>query len=127
MEPLVRIHDNARLILRWLLITVPIAVAVGSIVALFLWLLDQATVTRGEHPWLLFLLPVAGLVIVFSYRAAGKDAEAGKRTYVGEVGIGRTRHLAEDLCRQAGEALSPLGEGAEKLRRLAALLPRRDR
>ena len=85
MGPLFRIHENARLILRWLLITVPIAVAVGSIVALFLWLLDQATVTRGEHPWLLFLLPVAGLVVVFSYRVAGKNAEAGNNLILDEI------------------------------------------
>ena len=71
MGPLFRIHDNAKLILRWLLIIVPISVAVGSVVALFLWLLDLGTVTRIEHPWLLFMLPAAGLVIVLSYRAAG--------------------------------------------------------
>ena len=85
MSPLFRIHDNARLILRWLLITTPIAVAVGSVVALFLWLLDLGTVMRGGHPWLLYLLPLAGLVIVFSYRAAGKNAEAGNNLILDEI------------------------------------------
>ena len=60
MGPLLQIHANARLILRWLLIIVPISVAVGSVVALFLWLLDLGTVTRGNHPWLLYLLPWRG-------------------------------------------------------------------
>jgi H+/Cl- antiporter ClcA len=85
MGPLFRIHNNARLILRWLLIIVPISVAVGSVVALFLWLLDLATVTRVAHPWLLFLLPVAGLVIVFSYRVAGKNAESGNNLILDEI------------------------------------------
>ena len=85
MEPLFRIHDNARLILRWLLIIVPIAVAVGSVVAMFLWLLDLATATRTGQPWLLYLLPVAGLLIVFSYRAAGKNAEAGNNLILDEI------------------------------------------
>ena len=51
MSPLSRIYDNTRLILRWLLIIVPISVVVGSVVALFLWLLDLATVTRTGQPW----------------------------------------------------------------------------
>jgi H+/Cl- antiporter ClcA len=85
MEPLFRIHESARLILRWLLIIVPIAVTVGSVVALFLWLLDLATVTRTGHLWLLYLLPVAGLVIVFSYRVAGRNAEAGNNLILDEI------------------------------------------
>ena len=85
MGPLFRIHANAKLILRWLLIIVPISVAVGSVVALFLWLLDLATVTRVGHPWLLYLLPVAGLVIVFSYQVAGKNAEAGNNLILDEI------------------------------------------
>lgn len=40
MGPLSRIHANIKLILRWLLTTVLISVAVGSVVALFLWLLN---------------------------------------------------------------------------------------
>ena len=86
MSPLSRIHDNVRLILRWLLIIVPISIAVGSVVALFLWLLDLAAVTRGDHPWLLVLLPVAGLIIVFSYRVAGKNAESGNNLILDEIG-----------------------------------------
>ena len=85
MAPLYRIHENAKLILRWLLIVVPISVAVGSVVALFLRLLDLAIVTRGEHPWLLYLLPVTGLVIVFSYRVVGKNAEGGNNLILDEI------------------------------------------
>jgi len=85
MEPLFRIHDNAKVILRWLMIIVPIAGTVGSVVALFLWLLDLGTVTRGNHPWLLYLLPVAGLVIIFIYRVAGKNAEAGNNLILDEI------------------------------------------
>lgn len=73
------------MILRWLLIVVPISVAVGSVVAFFLWLLDLATETRVTHPWLLYLLPFAGLVIVFSYRLGGKNAEAGNNLILDEI------------------------------------------
>ena len=50
----------------------------GSASALFLWLLEGATRQQWEHPWLLWCLPVAGLVIAWGYgrwgRAAGMDA-----------------------------------------------------
>jgi len=84
-QPLSRIRANARLILRWLLIIVPVSVVVGSVVALFLWLLDLATETRVADPWLLYLLPLAGLFIVFSYRFAGKNAESGNNLILDEI------------------------------------------
>jgi H+/Cl- antiporter ClcA len=85
LKPLTLVHTNARLLLRWLLIIVPISVTVGSVVALFLWLLDLATVTRGDHPWLLYLLPIAGLAVVFSYRVVGRNAEAGNNLILDEI------------------------------------------
>ena len=51
-------HGHAISVLRWGLILVPMALAVGSLCAAFLWSLDVATRTRFAHPWLLFLLPV---------------------------------------------------------------------
>ena len=85
MGPLSQVLTKARLILRWLLITAPIAAAVGSVVALFLWLLDLATVTRADHSWLLYLLPGAGLIIVLSYQLAGKKAESGNNLILDEI------------------------------------------
>ncbi len=67
------------------MIIVPISVAVGSVVALFLWLLDLATLTRVNHPWLLYLLPVARLVIAFSYQVAAKNAESGNNLILDEI------------------------------------------
>jgi len=51
-------------LLKWTCWVLPIAAVTGSAVALFLWLLDKVTLTRWGHRWLLFLLPVAGGMIV---------------------------------------------------------------
>ncbi len=53
-------HDHALSVARWAIILVPMAVAVGTLCAAFLWSLDAATKARFDHPWLLFLLPVGG-------------------------------------------------------------------
>ena len=52
---------------KWLLIIVPLSAAIGSAVALFLWSLNVVTSLRIDHPWLLFLLPVIGVLIVWIY------------------------------------------------------------
>lgn len=71
--------------LRWLLLTLPLAAVVGSLVALFLWLLDEATHYRWNHPYLLYFLPLAGVLIVWAYRFKGKNAEAGNNLVIDEI------------------------------------------
>ena len=56
-----------------LLVVVLMAVLVGSAVAFFLWSLDWATQTRFDHPWLLYLLPLGGMVIAGMYQAVGVE------------------------------------------------------
>ncbi len=72
-------------LLRWTLLTIPVALPVGSIVAFFLWLLDKATITRFEYPWLLFLLPLAGIFIFLLYKYLGKNADAGNNLVIEEI------------------------------------------
>ena len=48
--------------LKWMTMIVPMAMAVGSACAFFLWSLERATELRFDHPWLLFFLPLGGLV-----------------------------------------------------------------
>ena len=45
---------------KWAVFVVPLGTVTGSCVAGFLWSLDRVTAIRLEHPWLLWLLPVAG-------------------------------------------------------------------
>ncbi|MDB5248094.1 MAG: voltage-gated chloride channel protein [Segetibacter sp.] len=75
----------AKHLLYWTTLIVPVSVSVGSLVALFLWLLDFATVARWQNLWLIFLLPLAGLLITFLYRTWGKNAEAGNNLILDEI------------------------------------------
>jgi H+/Cl- antiporter ClcA len=71
--------------LRWTVLILPVAVVIGSMVALFLWLLVQAIHYRFDHPWLLYLLPLAGLLIHFIYQGVGKSAEKGNNLIIDEI------------------------------------------
>lgn len=82
---------QGRFFLIWLAITLPVGTAVGSAVALFLWSLDRAaalrwsTLTANGLPWLLYLLPLAGVAIVAMYAWAGKNAEAGNNLVIDQI------------------------------------------
>lgn len=71
--------------LRWPALLIPMAVTTGSVVALFLWLLSAGIHFRFAHPWLLFLLPGAGVLIHVIYRLAGKSAEKGNNLIIDEI------------------------------------------
>lgn len=76
---------TAKHLLRWTLLIIPVSICTGSLVALFLWLLDRATETRWQHTWLIFLLPAAGLLIRFLYQRYGKNSEAGNNLVMDEI------------------------------------------
>jgi H+/Cl- antiporter ClcA len=72
-----RILARAGWLLRWLALLTVLSGIAGSAVALFLWLLERATDARLEAGWLLFLLPVAGVVIAWVYARFGEEAAGG--------------------------------------------------
>ncbi len=57
--------------LRWAFIGVIVGIVVGLCGTAFAYVLKYATSLREQNPWILFLLPVLGLIIVFIYKLAG--------------------------------------------------------
>jgi H+/Cl- antiporter ClcA len=72
-------------LVKWSAYIIPVSVTVGSLVALFLFLLDRATQVRWEHQWLLYLLPLAGIAITVTYSLYGKNSEAGNNLIIDEI------------------------------------------
>jgi len=52
-------------------------------------------------------------------KTAGKDAKDNKPTYVSAIGVARAREMAQDLRRNALDALAGFGERALRLRQIA--------
>lgn len=71
--------------LRWTILILPVAIVIGSVVALFLGLLHFTIHFRFQHTWLLFLLPLAGVLIHFIYRSVGKSSEKGNNLILEEI------------------------------------------
>jgi H+/Cl- antiporter ClcA len=78
-------HDHAASVLRWALILVPMAAAVGTLCAAFLWSLDAVTRLRFALPWLLYLLPLGGFVVGLLYHVTGRSVEGGNNLIVEQI------------------------------------------
>lgn len=76
---------HVTVVVHWIAILAPLAVAVGAACALFLWALDQATLIRFQYPWLLFLLPAGGFAIGWVYLKVGGAAEGGNNLIVDQI------------------------------------------
>ncbi len=74
-----------RYLLRWVPIAAIVGVLAGSASALLIWSLHVATVTREAHPWLIILLPVAGLLVGLLYWRFGTAVEAGNNLILDEI------------------------------------------
>lgn len=61
------------------------SVVVGCLVSLFLFLLSSATHIRFRHDWLVYLLPLGGLLIHVIYRSVGKSSEKGNTLIIEEI------------------------------------------
>lgn len=80
-----RFINIAAQLFRWTLLVIPVSLIVGSLVALFLWLLERAIQLRWANPWLLFLLPLAGILIYFLYKFLGGNSDAGNNLIMDEI------------------------------------------
>lgn len=74
------VHEHARL-LRLLVVWIAMGAVVGAIAgvasATFLTLLADATARRGDHAWLLWLLPAGGFAVGLAYRYLGGRSSQG--------------------------------------------------
>jgi len=75
----------ALFVLKWLAINLPLGMLVGSAVAFFLWSLDRVTELQWQHPWLLFLLPLAGIASGLMYQHWGQEAEGGNNLVMEQI------------------------------------------
>jgi len=80
-EPLSRVTHVAR----WVALAVLVACLSGSLSAAFIRSLDWATDTRTSHTWLIYTLPLCGLIVGLMYHYLGRGLERGSNLIIEEI------------------------------------------
>lgn len=70
---------------KWILIAIIVGVVLGFVGTLFYWCMSQATSFRLSHPWMIFLLPFSGLLIVWLYRVRRVEKDEGTNLVIESV------------------------------------------
>ena len=108
-------HDGelaALTLLRWIAIGGATGLLCGLAGGAFSYVLTWVTQAREAHPWLLFLLPAAGLLIVWSYRALGMENDSGTNQIIASVRSGEKPRLRLVLLIFFSTALTHLTGGS---------------
>lgn len=76
--------NSATYLVKWTLLSLIIGGLVGSVSAFFLIALQWATQSREMNNWVIIFLPVAGLIIGYTFYYFGKDVEKGNNLILEE-------------------------------------------
>jgi H+/Cl- antiporter ClcA len=77
--------DRLKTLVQWIGIGVIVGVLCGASSALFLYVLEQATAFRNGHEFIVYTLPVAGLVIGWFYEKFGRSIEGGNNLIIDTI------------------------------------------
>ena len=72
MERLKEIYRGSVIFLMWVGIAILLGGVIGLVGCAFYWLLGEVEVVRGTYDWIIYLLPLAGVLIVFLYHTLAK-------------------------------------------------------
>ena len=86
------IGDYAWALVRWLITGAVIGVLCGAVGALFAIAVDKATALHGDNNWILYLLPLGGILIAAIYKLMKLPLSIGTDKIIATV---RTQ---EKLC-----------------------------
>lgn len=64
-------------LLKWTVFLLPVSGAIGALCGFFLYALEQATNFRYNNPWMLYLSPVMGVLIRYTYSKVFKGQKCG--------------------------------------------------
>ncbi|MDD6159731.1 MAG: chloride channel protein [Oscillospiraceae bacterium] len=101
-----------RMLLFWTAMAGVIGLVCGGAGGAFSHALAGVTGLRERYPWLVYLMPAAGLVIVFCYSACGMENDSGTNQIIASVRSGKRPPLRLAALIFLGTALTHLTGGS---------------
>lgn len=93
MKEIVRhkIHHNLERIktsIKWVIFSILSGIVVGAVGTLFYLCMSVVTLMRAKNPWLIWLLPIGGLIIVGAYRLLHDEKDTGTNLVLSAIHSG---------------------------------------
>ena len=80
--------QRMRTSVKWVIFAIISGIVVGLVGTAFYFCMDTVTRLRGSHPWLIWLLPVGGLVIVGAYHLLHDEKDTGTNLVISSIHSG---------------------------------------
>jgi len=106
------VKEYIKIILKWLGISVLVGIVGGVIGGAFHKALDVVTHTREENNWLIYFLPVAGILISLLYRPFQKEGKLNTNRIIASVEVEENIPIAISPLIFAGTLLTHLFGGS---------------
>ena len=71
--------------IKWIICSIIIGTTCGAVGTAFHYSVEYVTKYRDSHSWIIYLLPLAGLVIIFLYRSCGLKHDKGTNLVIGSI------------------------------------------
>lgn len=106
------IHDYLEESLKWVIMSLLIGIPCGLLGTLFHHSLRKANALRAAHPWLLFTLPLIGVLIILLYHSCGMHTDRGTNRILDSVRKNEPVPLRVGFIMFISTILTQLGGGS---------------
>lgn len=87
------LYESFYALCKWIIFACIIGVAVGLVGVLMVKGINKATELRQAYPWLIYLMPVAGVLSVFLYKVTKREQDSGTNAVLGAIRNQNQIHL----------------------------------
>ena len=79
------LFDSLVALAKWIVLACITGVIVGLVGVVMVKGINFVTELRGEHSWLIFLMPVAGVISVLLYKITGREKDSGTNAVLSAI------------------------------------------
>ena len=87
-DSILHVCSRIRVLLKWVIFALLSGLIIGVVGTLFFYCMKYATDTREAYPWLIFFLPVGGVLIIGAYRLMKNEKDSGTNLVLSAIHSG---------------------------------------
>lgn len=89
-DTVLHVWSRIKVLLKWMIFSILSGLLIGAVGTLFFYCMKYATDARASYPWLLFFLPLGGVLIVAAYRLMHDEQDTGTNLVLSAIHSGKS-------------------------------------